>query len=68
MVKNLLKLYEDIMTNDNLSRRKFLRTAAVTAGVLSLNSCKAVQTGNPSKNKPNILWIYIEDMSPWIGC
>ena len=56
------------MTNDDLSRRKFLKTAAVTAGVLSLGSCKAVQTGNPSIERPNILWIYIEDMSPWIGC
>ena len=51
-----------------MNRREFLKTVAVTTGVLSLSSCKTVQTGNPSQEKPNILWIYIEDMSPWIGC
>ena len=49
-----------------LSRRNFLKTAALIAGALSLSSCRTTQTAK--QQKPNILWIYIEDMSPWIGC
>lgn len=51
-----------------LNRREFLKTAALTSGALSLSSCAATQTYTGPGEKPNILWIYIEDMSPWIGC
>jgi len=51
-----------------MNRRKFLKTAAVTAGVLSLSSCKTVQTPNPSQEKPNILWIMAEDISTELAC
>ncbi len=50
------------------NRREFLKTAALVAGTGSLNSCTIAQTPKPPQQKPNILWIYIEDMSPWLGC
>ena len=27
-----------------------------------------LQSPQSSAEKPNILWVFIEDMSPWIGC
>lgn len=32
------------------------------------NNAEAVQTGETETAKPNILWIYIEDMNPGLGC
>ncbi|MEN8126181.1 MAG: sulfatase-like hydrolase/transferase [Planctomycetota bacterium] len=52
----------------SLNRRNFLKTAALATGAVSLSSCAIAQTSKPPQEKPNILWIYIEDMSPWIGC
>ena len=52
----------------SFNRREFLKTATLTAGALSLSSCTASQLYTGPGEKPNILWIYIEDMSPWIGC
>ena len=51
----------------SFNRREFMKVAAVSAGAMSLGACSASPATNPVP-KPNILWIYIEDMSPWIGC
>jgi len=49
------------------TRREFLRTlGAVAVTTLPGNICVG---GHSSASwKPNILWIYIEDMNPWFGC
>jgi arylsulfatase A-like enzyme len=54
---------------NSINRREFLKkTAFITASAVSLSASTIAQTKTSSKEKPNILWIYIEDMSPWIGC
>ena len=52
------------MENDNLSRRRFLKTAAITAGILGLSSCKTLQTQKPSLKNPNII-LFISDDHGW---
>ena len=54
---------------NSINRREFLKkTAFITTGAVSLSAGTIAQAKTSSKEKPNILWIYIEDMSPWIGC
>lgn len=56
-------------TMNSINRREFLKkTTFISAGAVSLSASTIAQTKSSAKEKPNILWIYIEDMSPWIGC
>jgi len=78
----MLKLKSDIMTCNNISRRKFLKRSIYAGSALSL----AVSGCNPASEQtaankrpnfismlsddqhPNILWITCEDISPYLGC
>ena len=44
---------------------KYILAGFVFALVLALNAC---QNSPDDKQKPNILWIYLEDTSPLLGC
>ena len=46
------------------NRREFLKAAAVGATVAGLSACSLAETLTGSDERPNILWIYIEDTSP----
>ncbi len=53
-----------------VNRRDFLKNAGLSAGAMLVAGCAA---GVASKaggkiNRPNILWITCEDISPWLGC
>ena len=52
------------------SRRHFLRTAgAATLGALALSGqTGCAQTRDRNVDRPNLLWITCEDMSPNLGC
>ncbi|MHC4624873.1 MAG: twin-arginine translocation signal domain-containing protein, partial [Planctomycetota bacterium] len=49
------------------TRRDFLKNVGIGAAGLAFSGC-AGQAGSfsagPSKRRPNILWIVVEDMSP----
>ena len=53
------------------SRRDFLKKAGLGASALALTGCRAgsrtAQVKTP-REKPNILWITCEDVSPRLGC
>lgn len=53
------------MNSKNLSRRKFL--SAVGASTAALAFCPAVFSKTKS-DKPNVLFIAIDDLNDWIGC
>jgi len=44
-------------------------TTLVTAlfAMSVINGCSA-KNETPASGKPNILWVYIEDINPWFGC
>jgi len=52
-----------------MHRREFLRNIGVAAGAASVAGVLQA-AGNPGRprNRPNILWITCEDMSPALGC
>lgn len=55
----------------SVSRRDFLKTIGWGAGLLTLPGCESVLQAVMSKvpeDKPNILWIITEDLSPDLGC
>ena len=45
-----------------MKRRQFLQKSALTLSSMTLFLCSR------SKNRPNILWLTAEDMSPTVGC
>lgn len=48
-----------------MNRRKFLEYAFLSSvGALFLNSCSQLS----QKNKPNVLFIAVDDLNDWIGC
>jgi arylsulfatase A-like enzyme len=57
-------------SHDTFSRREFLQfSAAVTGGsVFALTMPAAAGKPGKSKQRPNILWISCEDISPRLGC
>jgi len=57
--------------NRNLNRREFLKTAGLSAAALGLGACSVTKeplVGQIPEQKPNILWIIAEDMSPHFSC
>jgi arylsulfatase A-like enzyme len=48
------------------SRRDFMKTAGCAASGVMLGGLSSAQGFTP--NRPNILWILVEDMSPDLGC
>ncbi|MBN2090178.1 sulfatase-like hydrolase/transferase, partial [candidate division KSB1 bacterium] len=48
------------------NRRDFLKTAGASATILLLHGCQNQPV--KSAERPNILWITCEDMSPALGC
>ncbi len=52
-----------------MNRREFLRTSAALGAfspMLPVRSATGAPTSVPER--PNILWLYLEDTSPWMGC
>jgi N-sulfoglucosamine sulfohydrolase len=59
------------MNNSCHSRRDFLKKAGLYASGLALTGCRAGSRAarvNATAEKPNILWITCEDISPLLGC
>jgi len=52
------------------TRRQFLKSAGLSAGAVFVAGCTGPVGSKPSggKDRPNILWITCEDISPWLGC
>ena len=53
----------------NMKRRKFLKSIGAGTAAFSVPwigaACRA---GKKKQQRPNILWIYVEDMSPLMSC
>ena len=47
--------------------KKSTNLVAAFFAVSVFNGCSA-KNETPAPGKPNILWIYIEEMNPWFGC
>jgi len=56
------------ISNDNMNRRRFMQVVAGSAAVMALPKIpiNAARTAGPER--PNILWISTEDISPDLGC
>jgi len=56
------------MTAGNLGRRTFLK--GVGLGAAGMPAAWLLGAASPAtpKARPNILWIYVEDMNDWLGC
>jgi arylsulfatase A-like enzyme len=51
------------------TRREFLAGGGLFAGSLMWGGClDSAQRPAASKDRPNVLWITCEDISPWLGC
>jgi uncharacterized sulfatase len=53
------------------TRRDFLKAMGFYASTLALSGCAETErrlSNEPSYEKPNILWITCEDVSPYLGC
>jgi len=52
-----------------LTRREFLQTSAAGLAGISLYSLLGQRaSAAPEQNRPNILWVSIEDLNPHLGC
>ena len=59
------------MNNSSHSRRDFLKAAGVYASSLAFTGCRAgsrIARDKTAGEKPNILWVTCEDISPILGC
>ena len=57
-----------IRPKDNMNRRRFMQVAAGSAAAVSLPQITINAAENVNKQRPNILWISTEDISPDLGC
>jgi len=69
---NLTNIREtEPMGTSNETRRDFLKTAGFYASAFALSGCAPAKRQllvSASKERPNILWITCEDISPFLGC
>ncbi len=59
------------MNNSSHSRRNFLKTAGFYASSFALVGCRTgsrIARDKTTGEKPNILWVTCEDISPCLGC
>jgi len=59
------------MNENNRSRREFLQAVGLYASTVAFTGCqnhKPVLCADTPNERPNILWITCEDLSPYIGC
>jgi len=57
------------MSKARHTRRDFLAASGLLTGSLVLNGCRASsQRHTATPDRPNVLWITCEDISPWLGC
>jgi uncharacterized sulfatase len=65
------KRRKSLMNNYSHSRRDFLKKVGLYASALALAGCRTgsrITQTKASGDKPNILWITCEDVSPLLGC
>jgi len=55
------------MPDSTHSRRTFIRSAALGAATLAMG-CGSTEPVIPAAQKPNVLFIAIDDLNDWIGC
>ena len=56
------------MNNSKLSRRKFLKSTAAAGVLAGLSGCMSSNiSGNNDKNRPNILFLSVDDMNDWVS-
>lgn len=73
IIENVLKflgefsVYEELKMNDQLNRRDFLMKCSASAPAAVLFSAAALNT-HAAQQRPNILWIIVEDMSAHFSC
>ena len=53
------------MTEERTRRREFLRGVGAGAAAMAMPRLAAAAK---AETRPNILWIYVEDMNDWMGC
>jgi arylsulfatase A-like enzyme len=51
-----------------MNRREFLKVSSVAAVSLALTDYLRAHSGNTQNNKPNILFIAVDDLRPELGC
>ena len=56
------------MARHNLNRREFLKSTGIFATGLALAGCAKRVKDSSRGDRPNILWITCEDISPYLGC
>jgi len=59
------------MSNPHYTRRSFLKAAGLGAASLAMPRCASAsekRAGKTAKDRPNILWILSEDISPDLSC
>ena len=56
------------MSKSRISRRRFIQSTAAGTVVSLLTSCDGSSNRDNPMNRPNILWIVAEDISPLFGC
>lgn len=56
------------MARHNLNRREFLKSTGIFATGLALAGCAKRAEDSSRGDRPNILWITCEDISPYLGC
>ncbi len=46
----------------------YLKIIPIAVAALLISSCSKQKASNGEKEKPNILWIVLEDTNPLMGC
>jgi N-sulfoglucosamine sulfohydrolase len=51
-----------------VDRRSFIKSTTVSATTLAMAGLRCAPAGQGTADRPNILWLTIEDLSPVLGC